>query len=64
MKPHAPSRNAGLICILLFVLGLVGYFIPPRHMAFIGPLLGLINHAAVYLLIAGYSLLLLAVYVL
>ena len=64
MKGHAPSRNAGLICILLFVLGTIGYFVPLRHVAYVGPLLALLNHAAVYLLIGGYALLLLAVYVL
>jgi len=64
MKAHAPSRNAGLLCLLLFVLGLVGYIVPLGHIAYVGPALKLINHAAVYLLMIGYGVLLAAVYVL
>jgi hypothetical protein len=64
VKPHAPSRNAGLICLLLFVLGLVGYFVPLGHLPYVGSILGVLNHIDVYLLMVGYALLLLAVYVL
>lgn len=64
MKPHTPSRNAGLICLLLFVLGLVGYFVPLGHLPYVGSILGVLNQIDVYLLMVGYALLLLAVYVL
>ena len=64
MKAHAPSRNAGLICLLLFAVGMLGYFVPMGHLPYVGPVLKVVNHAAVYLLMAGYTLLLLAVYIL
>ncbi len=64
MKPHAPSRKAGLFCLLLFVLGMAGYFLPLGHVAYVGAVLKLVNHLSVYLLMAGYGLLLLAVYIL
>ncbi|MDA8420562.1 MAG: hypothetical protein M0039_04785 [Pseudomonadota bacterium] len=64
MKAGAPSRNAALICVLLFILGLIGHFVPLGHIAYIGPVLGLLNRVAVDLLIGGYGLLLLAVYIL
>lgn len=64
MRAHAPSRKTAVICLILFALGLIGYFIPLRHIAYVGPVLYLLNQAAVYLLIGGYGLLLLAVYVL
>ncbi len=64
MKAHAPSRNAGLICLLLFALGTIGYLVPLGHVAYVGAALRLLNHFAVYLLMAGYGLLLLAVYIL
>jgi hypothetical protein len=64
MKAHAPSRNTALICLILFILGLIGLFIPLTHIPVIGPYLKFINHLAVYLLIGGYGLLLAAVYIL
>ena len=64
MKASAPSRNTAFICLLLFVLGCIGLFIPLGHIAYIGPVLAIINKLAVYLLVGGYGLLLLSVYVL
>ena len=64
MKAGAPSKNTALICLLLFVLGLAGHFIPFDHIAYIGPILQIFNHIAVDLLIGGYGLLLLGVYIL
>lgn len=59
----APSRKAGLICLLLFILGLLGLFVPLSGVPYIGSALALVNQYAVYLLLFGYGLLLLAVYV-
>jgi hypothetical protein len=64
MKAHAPSRNAALICLVLFILGMIGHFVPLGQVAYIGPGLKVLNHAAVYVLMSGYGLLLLAVFVL
>ena len=64
MKAHAPSRNASLLCLLLFIVGTVGYFVPLGHIAYVGSILKYLNHAAVYVLMSGYGILLLAVYVL
>jgi hypothetical protein len=64
MKAHAPSRNAGLICLLLFAIGMLGWFVPMGHLPYLGGVLKLVNHAAIYLLMAGYALLLLAIYIL
>ena len=64
MKAHSPSRNTALICFILFVIGLIGIFVPLAHIQYIGPYLKFINHVAVYLLIGGYGLLLAAVYIL
>ncbi len=64
MRPHTPSRRAALISLLLFVIGLIGLFIPLGGIAVIGPALKIINQLAVYLLIGGYGLLLAAVYIL
>lgn len=59
----APSRKAGLVCLLLFMLGLLGLFVPLAGVPYIGSILALVNQFAVYLLLFGYGLLLLAVYV-
>ena len=59
----APSRKAGLICLLLFMLGLLGLFVPLSGVPYIGSALAFVNQFAVYLLLFGYGLLLLAVYV-
>ena len=64
MKAHAPSRNTAFICLVLFILGLIGTFIPLAHIQVIGPYLKFINQIAVYLLIGGHGLLLAAVYIL
>ena len=64
MKAHTPSRNTAFICLILFILGLIGAFIPLAHIQVVGPYLKFINQIAVYLLISGYGLLLAAVYIL
>jgi hypothetical protein len=64
MKAHAPSRNAALLCLVIFILGMIGLFIPLGHIQHVGPYLKFLNHIAVYLLIGGYGLLLVAVYIL
>ena len=64
MKAHTPSRNTALICLIVFLLGLVGYFVPLGGVHTIGPYIKFINHIAAYLLIGGYGLLLAAVYIL
>ena len=64
MKAHTPSRNTTLICLIVFILGLIGVFVPLAHIHYIGQYLKFINHIAVYLLIGGYGLLLAAVYIL
>lgn len=64
MKAHSPSRNTALICFIIFILGLIGLFVPLASIQVIGPYLKFINHIAVYLLIGGYGLLLAAVYIL
>ena len=56
MKAHTPSRNTALICLILFILGLIGMFVPLAHVQYIGPYIKFINHIAAYLLIAGYGL--------
>ena len=60
----APSRNAGFISLLLFIVGMVGFFVPLGHLPYIGSMLGMLNQIDVYLLMIGYALLLLTVYVL
>lgn len=64
MKAHSPSRNTALICLIVFILGLIGWFVPLAQIQYIGPYLKFINQIAVYLLIGGYGLLLAAVYIL
>jgi hypothetical protein len=64
VKAHTPSRNTALICLILFIIGLIGMFVPLAHTQYIGPYLKFINQLAVYLLIGGYGLLLAAVYIL
>jgi hypothetical protein len=64
VKAHTPSRNTALICLIVFVIGLIGVFVPLAQIQYIGPYLKFINHFAVYLLIGGYGLLLAAVYIL
>ena len=64
MKASAPTRNSAFISLLLFILGLIGLFVPQGHIAYIGPVLHLLHKSAIYLLISGYGLLLLSVYIL
>lgn len=64
MRAHAPSRNTALICLIIFILGLIGIFVPLAQIHIIGPYLKFINQIAVYLLIGGYGLLLTAIYIL
>ena len=60
----APSQKTGLLCLVVFVLALIGVFVPLGHLPYVGAALGLVNHYHEWLLIAGYGLLLLAVYIL
>jgi len=64
LKAHAPSRNTALIALILFVLGVIGVFVPLGHIHYVGEFLHVVNRIAVYLLIGGYGLLLAAVYIL
>ena len=59
----APSRNAGFVCLLLFVVGVVGFFVPLGGVPYAGPVLRILNEIDVYILMAGYGLLLLTVYI-
>jgi hypothetical protein len=59
----APSRNAGFICLLLFIVGVIGFFVPLGGIPYLGPVLQILNHVDVYVLMAGYGLLLLTVYI-
>ena len=59
----APSRNAGFICLLLFIVGVIGFFVPLAGIPYAGPVLQILNEIDVYILIAGYGLLLLTVYI-
>jgi hypothetical protein len=59
-----PSRKTGLLCLVIFVLALIGMFVPLGHLPYAGNVLGLVNHYHEWLLIAGYGLLLLSVYIL
>jgi hypothetical protein len=53
-----------LLCLVIFVLALIGVFVPLGHLPYVGAALGLVNLYHEWLLIAGYALLLLAVYIL
>ena len=43
---------------------MVGYFVSLGHYPYVGPVLGLLNQIDVYLLMIGYAILLLAIYLL
>jgi hypothetical protein len=58
-----PSRKSGLLCLAIFFLALIGMFVPLGHLPYVGAALALVNHYHEWLLIAGYSLLLLSVYI-
>ena len=60
----APSRKTGLLCLAIFVIALLGLFVPLGHLPYVGDGLVLVNRYHEWLLIAGYALLLLAVYIL
>lgn len=64
MRAHPPSYNTAFLCLVIFVIAVVGIFVPMGHIAHVGQYLKYINHYAVYLLIGGYGLLLAAVYIL
>jgi len=57
----SPKRRTALICLILFIAGVIGYFIPLHGIPIVG---SFVNHYAVYLLIGGYGLLLAAIYIL
>ena len=59
----APSRNAGFFCLLLFIVGVVGFFVPLDRIPYAGPVLQIFNDIDVYILMAGYGLLLLTVFI-
>ena len=59
----APSRNAGVICLLLFIVGVIGFFVPLDGIPYAGPVLQILNQIDVYILMVGYGLLLLTVYI-
>ncbi len=59
----APSRNAGFICLLLFIVGVIGFFVPLGGIPYAGPVLQILNQIDVYILMVGYGLLLLTVYI-
>ncbi len=59
----APSRNAGFICLLLFIGGVIGFFVPLSGIPYAGPVLRFLNDIAAYILMVGYGLLLLTVYI-
>ena len=59
----APSRNAGIICLLLFIVGVIGFFVPLGGIPYAGPVLQILNQIDVYILMFGYGLLLLTVYI-
>jgi hypothetical protein len=60
----APSRKTGLLCLVVFVIAMVGAFVPLGHLPYVGSWLSLVNHHYQWLLMSGYALLLLAVYIL
>jgi len=60
----APSRKTGLLCLVIFLLALVGMFVPLGHVPYVGSALALVNHYHEWLMLSGFGLLLLAVYIL
>ena len=64
MKAHSPSHKTAFICLVVFIIGLIGLFVPLAQIQYIGPYLKFINQFAVYLLIGGYGLLLATIYIL
>ena len=60
----APSRKTGLLCLLIFTIALLGVFVPMGQVPYVGAGLALVNQYHEWLFIAGYALLLVAVYVL
>ena len=60
----APSRKTSLLCLAIFVLGMVGAFVPMGHVPYVGPSLTVVNHYHEWLLMSGYALLLLATFIL
>jgi hypothetical protein len=60
----APSRKTGLLCLILFVIAMLGAFVPMGHLPYVGPGLTLVNRYYEWLLMSGYALLLLATFML
>ena len=60
----APSSKTGLLCLVIFVLALIGLFVPLGHLPYVGAAFRLVSEYREWLLIVGYALLLLAVYIL
>ena len=60
----APNRKTGLLCLVIFIVALIGMFVPLGHLPYAGTALGLVNHYHEWLLLAGNGLLLLAVFIL
>ncbi|MFL6581976.1 MAG: hypothetical protein ACJ8G2_14625 [Burkholderiales bacterium] len=60
----APSRKTGLLCLVVFVIAMVGAFVPMGHLPYVGSGLTLVNHYHEWLLMSGYALLLLATFIL
>lgn len=52
-----------MICLLLFIVGVIGYFVPLGGIPYAGPVLQIFNQIDVYILMFGYGLLLLTVYI-
>ena len=61
MKASAPGRKTAWIWVLLFILGMMEFFVHPGHIPYIGPVLYWLNKMGVYLLMFGYGLLLLSI---
>jgi hypothetical protein len=60
----APSRKAAIFCLLVFGMAVVGHFVPLSGVPVVGPALALLNQYNYYVMMFGYGLLLLAVFVL
>ena len=60
----APSGKTGVVCLVVFIIAMIGAFVPMGHVPYIGSGLTLVNHYHEWLLMSGYALLLLAIYIL
>ncbi len=57
----SPKRKTALICLILFIVGIIGYFVPLHGIPIVG---SFVNNYAIYLLMGGYGVLLAAIYIL